>query len=212
MSRPDTCPPTLSLSPAVSADLGPARRLIVLIADAEADYTPAVGHVWELAKAQGGRVQFLGLCRDATEEPGLRRQLVTLSALVRDDEVSAEVRLEIGSKWVSALRSDLRAGDMIVCFAEQRVGLAHRPLSQILESSLNAPVYILPDFHPQEHPLSNRIRQTTAWLGSIGIILGFFWLQVKLDQLPKDWAHTVLLLLSIPLEIGLIVAWSNWFG
>lgn len=46
--------------------------------------------------------------------------------------------------------------------------------------------------------------QPIAWLVAISIIVGFFWIQVKLDQLPEDWAHTALLYISVIAEFGLL--------
>lgn len=40
-----------------------------------------------------------------------------------------------------------------------------------------------------------------SWLGSVAIIIGFFWIQTKLDQLSQDWTHTVLFLLSLIAEV-----------
>ena len=212
MNRLDTSQPLVAFYPASFADLEAGRRLIVLVPDAEADYTPAIRRIWELANALGSRVQFLGLYRDAAEEPRLRRQLVTLSALLEDGTASAEVRVEFGTDWLRAIQSDLRAGDQIACFAGQRAGLSRRPLSQILESNLDVPVTILANLYRMEHSGSSWIRQTIAWTGSIGIIVGFFWLQVRMDQLTRDWAYTTLLIMSILVEVWLVWVWNSIFG
>lgn len=212
MNRLDTNPPTLTLSPASFADLNPAPRLIVLVLDPDMDHTPAASRIWELAKAQGARVQFLGLCRDAAEEPRLRRQLVTLSALVQDGKVSAKIRVEFGTDWLGAIKSELQAGDQIACFSGQYAGLSHRLLRQILESNLDAPVTVLANLHRTERSGPHWIRQATAWTGSIGIIVGFFCLQVRMENLTKDWAYTTLLIMSILVEAWLIWLWNSFFG
>lgn len=212
MSRLDSSSPKFAFHPASLSDPHPARRLIVLIPGLELDYTPAIHRIWKLANALECSVQFLSLCRGAAEEPGIRRQLVTMSALMGDDRVPTEVRVEYGTDWVKAIKSNWQAGDVIVCFSEQRVGLLQRPLSQILESDLNAAVYVLSGFHPREHSISNWISQTMSWSGSIGIILGFFWLQIRMGQFAKDWLYSALLIVSIPLEGWLILAWNNLFN
>jgi len=176
----------------------------------ESDYMPAIRRIWELANAQHARVQFLGLCKDAAKEPSLHRQLVTMSALM-GDEVSTEAKVEIGMSWVDAVKRNSQTGDMIVCFEEQRAGLLHRPLSQILESNLNFPVYILSGLYPQKSK-SNWLSQVSVWSGFIGIIIGFYILQVKIDQLPKDWIQNGLLIFSIILEFSLIWVWNNLFS
>jgi hypothetical protein len=100
---------------------------------------------------------------------------------------------------------------MIVCFTEQRSGLTRRPLSQILESNLNATVYVLGGFHQEVHMRASWMFNAMAWAGSIGIILGFFWLQSKLAQFSTDWAYTALLYISLFVEAGSIWAWNNLF-
>jgi hypothetical protein len=191
----------------------PARRLIVLVPDLESDYIPAIRKIWKLANAQHARIQFLGLCKDTAMEPGLHRQLVTmsaLSALVGGDEISTEAKVEIGMSWVDVVKRNFQTGDMIVCFEEQRAGLLRRPLSQILKTSLNFPVYILSGLHPQKSK-SNLLSQIMVWSGSIGLIICFGILQVKIGQLPKDWFQNVLLIFSIIIEFWLILVWNNLF-
>jgi hypothetical protein len=211
MTQLDSRPPTLTYPIASHSDPLPGRRLIVLVPDAESDYTPAVHRIWELAKAFGGRVQFLGLCNDAAQEPSLRRQLVTLSALVGDGSVSAESRIESGNNWLNAVKSNWREGDVLVCFTEQRAGTRRRPLSQLLESNFAATIYLLDDLVQPDRARSSWKSAAMAWAGSIGILLGFFWLQVKIDQASSNWVEMAVLLLSIPVEILLIWIWNSLF-
>ena len=211
MSRLDTIPPPLTLSPASSSEPEADRRLIVLIPDAETNYIPAIRRIWELANAQGARIQFLGLCKDAAEEPAFRRQLVTLSALAQNGRVTAEVRIEFGNNWLKAVKSNWEKGDMVVCFSDERSGFLQKPLRQILESNLHATVYVFPEFRSLDYSRVNRLSQAVAWAGSIGIIGGFFWAQMKLTQLPQDWAHTTLLYLSLFVEVVVILLWNSLF-
>jgi len=187
-----------------------AGRLIVLV-PSDLDYSSLTRLVWELAIATCKHVQFLGLCQDMAEEPSLRRHLVTMSALVGDTRVTAEAKVEIGMSWVDLVKANYQAGDVIVCFAEQRAGLFHRPLGQILESTLGATVYILSGVYAQSTARSSWLSQIIVWMGSFGILAGFFWLQVRISQLPKDPAQTVLFILSAAVEIWLIWVWNSIF-
>ena len=189
----------------------PAHRLIVLV-PTDSDYTDATRRVWELAHVQGAHVLFIGLCKDAAQEPGLRRQLVTMSAMVQDPKVSAEAKVEIGTNWVGIVKTHYQAGDMIVCSAEQRAGLLHKPLSQILEANLNTSVYVISGLHRTNNQRSSWLSTFTVWAGSIGLILGFFWLQTRITQLPQDWAHTAMLYLSVFVELGLVWGWNSLFS
>lgn len=191
-------------------DLETSRRLIVLIST-DADSSDATPRIWELANATESGVQLLGLCREPSQEPALRRCLVTMSALISDTKVSVETKVEIGTNWVELVKRNYQPGDMIVCMADQPAGIGRRPLSQILESNLRIPVYVLSTLHPPK-PRSTWLSQVIAWSGFLGIVLGFFLLQAKIVQLPKDWSQTALLILLLIPEFWLIWVWNNLFG
>src|SRR6266508_2395153 len=210
MTQLDSIPPSSTPFPASLSEHEPTRRLIVLVSDLESDYMPSIRRISELAYAQRANVQFLALCKDTRQELSLRRIWATMYMMMQLGGVSAEAKIEIGTSWVDVVKRNYQTGDMIVCFAEQRVGLLHRPLSQILESNLDFPVYILSGLYPQKYK-SNWLAQVIVWLGSIGIIIGFCILQVKIDQLPKDWFQNALLIFSIIPEFWLILVWNNLF-
>lgn len=191
-------------------DPEPARRLIVLVPSLEVDLIVVTQRVWELANATGAHIKFISLCNDAAQEPSLRRELATMSAIVKDGNISAEAEVVSGRNWVEVVKTRRQAGDIVVCCAEQRAGLMQRPLSQILQSDLDMPLYILTGLYSQNVSHSNRLTQIFAWIGFIAIIVGFFLLQVKIDQLAKDWT-TVLPLLTTAIEFWLIWVWNNLF-
>lgn len=192
-------------------DPEPAHRLIVLVPSLEVDLIVVTQRVWELANATGAHIKFISLCNDAAQEPSLRRELATMSAIVKDGNISAEAEVVSGRNWVEVVKTRRQAGDIVVCCAEQRAGLMQRPLSQILQSDLDMPLYILTGLYSQNVSHSNRLTQIFAWIGFIAIIAGFFLLQAKIDQLAKDWT-TVLQLLTTAIEFWLIWAWNNLFG
>lgn len=194
----------------LKADLKSAHHLIVLI-PMDIDYNAATRRIWELSNATGMHVRLLGLCKNAEEEPRFRRGLVSMASLLQDGGICAEVKVDIGTNWPDAVTANYEAGDVIVCFAEQRTGLLHRPLSQILESNFKATVYILSGLAPQTSK-TNRLLQISAWLGSIGIIIGFGVLQATVIQLPQGWLQSTLLVLSIVPEFWLIWFWNSLFG
>ena len=196
----------------VKAGVEPAGRLIVLI-PADIDHSLATKRLWEIAATTGMNVQLISLCKDLSQEPSMRRELVTMSALMRDGRVRVEAKVEIGTNWVEVVKRNLQSGDMIVCFAEQRAGLTHKPLSQILQSNLKTPVYILsgltsPDGLRSSHWLS----QSMGWMGSIGIIAVSALLQIQITSLSQNWAQTILLILSVIGEAWLIWGWNSLFS
>ena len=186
----------------------PAQRLILLIpSDLE---HPLVPHrIWELANAMHYRVQLLGVCRRGFDEPGLRRQLATLAALIGHGGVSVEVKIESKTSWLQAVWANYHPGDLIVCFAEQR-GFLHKPLQQILETRLDAAVYVLSE--PQTQKTKGRwLSQVLGWSGSFVIILAFGFLQARISQLTEDWFQSVLFILSMVPEFWLIWVWNRLY-
>jgi hypothetical protein len=199
---------SLTLTPSYS-EAERDGRLIVLVPESDADISSAARKIWELANALGSRVEFLGLCKDKTREPSLRRQIIAMSTMV-GGSVSVESKIEFGGDWLDFVKSQWRKGDVVACFADHRAGFANRPLSQILESNLKTTVYVLPEFQ-LDRPRSGWLSSAISWVGSIAIIALFFWGQAKLTEMPQDWAHTSLLYLSIFIEVGLIWFWNSLF-
>ena len=211
MTRIDTTPPALISAPASVSGLEPARRLIVLIPDMASDYMPATRRIWEVANAQHAHVLLLTLSKEASQELSLRRSLITMGAMVQDGHVPVEVKVEMGTNWVDLVKRNYQVGDLIVCFAEQRAGLLHKPLGQILQSNLKIPIYILSGLHGPK-PKSELLSQLMAWLGFIGILTGFFILQANIVQVSKGSLQSILLILSIIPEFWLLLFWNSLFG
>lgn len=213
MNKFDTKSPIYIVSPASGPDLMPASRLIVLVPDSELDTALAARKIREAAKAMESRVQLLGLSRDAAHEPGVRRQLITLAAMVADPAIFVESKIEYGKDWLNAVRFHWHRGDVIVCFSEQLSGPSGRSLSRILESNLNAPVYVIAGAGVEKKsPHPNWLYNALAWIGSIALILGFFWIQVQLTRSPRISSGTSLLYISLFAEAGSIWFWNNLFN
>lgn len=212
-------PAVLSLSNATSynelAALSASEeqhRLIVLVPDSEGDLVSAARKIWGLANALGGRVQLIALCKNIDYEPRLRRYLVTLASMVQDDFVIVETKLEFGKNWPRFVKANWREGDVIGCFAEQEsIWMKHKPLNEILASNLNTTVYVINELYQTKSNRSSWISETLMWVGAIGIIACFFWMQAKLIQMPGDWAHNSLMYISIFVEVFLIWGWNTLF-
>jgi hypothetical protein len=178
----------------------------------EADPIPTTRRIWELANVSGRRVRFIGLYQNAAQELSLRRQLAGMSAMVGVGGIYTETETVFTQDYVEVVRSRWQAGDLVVCFREQRIGRLNRSLSDVLQSSLDVPVYVLSGMYPKKDALVNWQTQLFAWGGSIGLIAGFFLIQVRVDQVTTGWFQLALILASICLEIWMIWAWNNLFA
>ena len=190
---------------------GTSRRLLVIVSDSDIDAPAAARRVLEVADAFKSRIVFLGFSTNKTQEPSLHRQLITLSAMIRDENVPFEIKIESGSDLLNIVRANWREGDVLVCFSGQRAGTRRKPLWQLLESNFAATVYVLYNQSQPDLVQSSWVSPALAWAGSIGIVLGFFWLQVKIDQASSNWVGMAMLALSIFVETCLVWIWNSLF-
>jgi hypothetical protein len=211
MHQIDTISPTLTSVPASLSQLGPARRLIVLVPDLASDYTPAIRQIWELATSLRAPVLLLSFCKHPNQEPRLRRALILMSAMMQDGGVHVDVNVEISANWVEVVKRNHVTGDLVVCFAEQPAAIIQKPVSQILQSDLQIPIYILSGLYTPK-PKLRLFSQVMFWLGAIGLLVGFLILQVAITQLSKGGMQSILLILSIIPEFWLILFWNSYFG
>ena len=202
----------LTLSNLALADSAPIHRLIVLVPQLDIDLGPSMQQLWELATAMNASVQFIGVYADSMQESSLRRDLVIMSAMVKDNKISTEAEVIYGTDWLEIVRSRWQPGDMVVCFAEQRVGLFNQPLSRLLQSHLDFPLYILSGSEPKRVFRSRSLTQLFGWIGSIGIIVGFFLLQIHIELPSQSWVNNTLFLISMFVEIWILWRWNNLFG
>lgn len=194
--------------PATKLDRSPC--LIVLVPP-DSDSSSFTRWLCKLAIETNADIQLLGVCNDANQELALRRDLVTVAALIRDARVYVETKVEVGTDWLAAVKRSYEKGDMIVCIADQSVGVRRRPLSHLLESTFQAPICILSETKVRPFE-SDALSQVISWSGFLGIIIGFFFLQVKIAQLPDDWFQTFLFSLTLIPELGLILLWNSMFS
>ncbi len=212
MNKLDVSPHTFALSPASHSDPNPAPRLIVLFPASETDTLDLEHRIWEIARSLKLSVLLLSLTNDFDDEAQLRRKLITMAAVIKDPNVPTDIMIEHGNDWVGQVRKVWRAGDILACYAGQKVGVMRKSLDQVLRSSLEATIYILSDYHPARNPNSTFISRSLLWLGSLAIIGGFFWAEVEIAQLPQDWTHAALIYVCIFVEVTLIYLWNSLFS
>lgn len=188
------------------------RRLLVIVTDADFDAPATARRILKAANAFKSEVLFLGFWNDEKQEPSLHRQLITLSAMIRDEHVPFEIKIKSSRDWLNQVRSNWREGDVLVCFSGQRAGSHQTLIGPLLQSNFSSTIYVLNHQSQPESAQLNWKSTVFAWAGSIGIILGFLWMQINITQLSQDWSHTAWLYISIFAEVGLIWIWNSLFG
>src|SRR5258706_368632 len=144
-------------------DVVAARRLIVLIPNLDVDEVALAHEIWNLALPRGLAVLLLGLCPNPNDEPGARRRLVTVAALIREPRVSVETQLDFGRNWISILKNFLKMGDIVICPADQRIGIFGEPLDLSL-AKLGLPIITLPGLYPPTRKLIPRFILESVFL------------------------------------------------
>lgn len=206
---PDKYPDHMPAS--VNSTSTSAERLVIPVLESDIDFGQLAQRVYKLATSMHSNVLLVGISPDYLEEGTIRRQLVTLAAAIRDRTVSVDTMVIGGVSWMKKMEEIIWPGDMIVIRAKEELDMKGKSISQELASRFHAPIYILSGLKHPGYERSGLLSRLMLWPGAIGILAGFFWLQVKIDQLPKDWAHTTLFVVSTIVELGLLLLWNSLF-
>jgi hypothetical protein len=193
-----------------SAELPPARRLLVLVPDPTTSIELA-NRIWSLAAGTQLDVLFVGAAAESQDVYPMRRLLASLAAATRDRQLRVNTQLVPGHNWLRAIRPLWQSGDLIICHQEQTVtawGFQRLPLAQTLIMALHAPVYVLNGFYPvpplRAHGFVHR------WLPAMLpflIIVISFGLQVQIEKRFDGGLYYLLMLGSVIIEIGLLAIW-----
>lgn len=211
MNKLDSKPSSLTFTVASDSGPLPAHRLIVLVPISEI-HTPDLEHqIWRIARSLHLNVLLVGLYADYDEYVPLRHKLVKMAAIIKDPNVSTDILIEQEKDWVGLVRRTWRTGDVVACYADQKTGLMRKPLDQVLKSRLGMTIYTLSDYQPIRKSYSTLTSQMLLWLGTLAIAGGFLWAEVKIINMPQDWAHTMLIYACILVEFPLIFLWNSLF-
>jgi hypothetical protein len=199
------------------------RRLAVVILDIEQEALLA-GRILDLAQVRALPVVLLGIARDAAQEGELRRKLITIAAFLKDGWLPDTVRTNGGNKpfqveiqvvqekdWIRSVQSFLRHDDMLACYGEQTMGNRQRPLSDILGSSLNMPVYTFTGLEDVRQTRRFSFSQIVPWFSSLASIGAFLLLQARIVTSIQGSLQTIFLLLTMFAEVGLLVFVNSLF-
>ena len=135
-----------------------------------------------------------------------------MAAMLSNAGIYTETEIASGNDWAKIVRSRSHVGDMVACFANHRVGLLNLSLSNILQTQLDLPIYILSSSYLRKETRLNWRAQLLAWAGFIAVPLGFFLLQIRIDKLTSGWVQLTLLIASVALELWMIWVWNSLFG
>lgn len=202
---------------AAQPQIAPAvQRLVVLIPDSNVNELSLARAVWLLASPNHLPVALVGICSRRDREPLARRRLATLAVLIRDSNVQVEVEIYSTPNWLEALSSQVKRGDQVVCQAEQRIRsrlVRVQPLAAVIAKRIEAPVVTLSGFYPELRP--DPADGGGPWLMDaapfvVFILISLF--QFWLYRLTGGTAQTLLMLISVIVEFGLIGLWNSFYN
>ncbi len=203
-TRTSTNPQSLSVAPATAPAPGALTPRLVVVVPHVTEAALLAGRIHGIARARGAHVLLIGVAPDPALETELRRELALLAAFVRNAGTHAEVRVERDLEWLSGFRYLLGDHDMLACCAGNSPHQTRQTWADVLSTRLSRPVYVFGQADLAQSPGVGRLRGLLPWLGSIVILLGFLWLQIQLSQHAGSAADTTVLMLSVPIEVGLI--------
>jgi len=195
--------------------LVPTRRLVVLVPAGEIDEHALARRIWQLASCSGLDVLYMTLSPDADQWSYQRRRLVSLAALTTYPGVRADIGVHAAKNWSRALRQILKPGDLLVCLAEDYTPgiFRRRAVGERLAAGLGVPVYEFGGIQVKpSRPSLYWVKNVLGWGASMTLMAAFFWLQVGIDHSSPEPQSTILLYLSVVVEIYLLWKINEWIG
>jgi hypothetical protein len=216
-------PELIDVAPTSVPYVDSPHRLAVVILEAEEEALLA-SRILELARPLDLPILLIGIAPDPADERKVRRNLVTIAAFIREGDARSEWRQERhartiaidiqivpGREWLGKLKSLLRRDDMLACYSEQVVGSQHRPLTDILAGDTNAPIYSFSGLPTAKKSRQNLLSQAGPWLASLAAIAGCFVVQVRIVSAVQGWAQSLLLLVTLVVDVGVIWLLNSLF-
>jgi hypothetical protein len=189
--------------------LPPSDRLIVIIPDSGFDIPSIQKRIWKLAAPDHRSVLLINKpCRVETEYRS-QRNLTSLAATIRDWRVLVRSQVVLGKSLVQAVEQYKKPGDVIVCFREHSIpGLFKKTqLAESLAAKTNLPVYTLAGKVTDKNGyLSSRLLDILFWVVSLVMLIGFFAFGVWIDQNSTGIFRTIIQVMAIIFEVGILTA------
>lgn len=184
-------------------------RLIVLVASTDADAAVAGSSILQLADRAD--IDLIGVYRHRSDEPALRRLLVTISAMISEPAASVLIRTVHLGECSRLVRANWQPQDTLLCIAEQPAPRFGKAWQRLLGNDMPGPLLFVRT--PEPHRVRNTgwIEQAALWLGAFAIILGFFLVQVRIAQIFFGPGATASWILSVLAEGWLLLRWNSRF-
>ena len=190
-------------------DDGSPGRLVVVISEIS-DQAALATHIVRSMVTPFQGVLLVGVPSSLLDETRLRRNLVLLAAFLRDASSQVEIIVDRDRGWLQRLSAVVRPNDRLACGLERPS--SRPPLHDVLSSHFQAPVHVFTgDLGGEEGP-RGWLQEIAPWVSSVAVILVFLWFQILLSRPPAAPAQSVLLILTLPVEVGFICLCNSLLG
>lgn len=186
-------------------------RLVVVIS-AVSDEPALARRILALSMDPSLPLLLVGAAATWDAEYELRRSLVAVESFLAAQGRRVELWTDSGHGWLARLAGKCARTDKIACYEELGTAAPRQPLSDLLAEALRLPVRDLTDLVSRPQSRVRLIPQAAAWLGSIALIAGFWFLQARIVTEMMGWAQNVMLLLTVGAEVSLIWIWNALLG
>ncbi len=194
-------------------DITEKKRLIVLLPESLAGSIKLAHQINWMASMKQYDVLYLTLAEDETNPLEVSRRMATMVAATVGEPLHVSSKLVGRDGWLNALREALQPGDLLICQAEQSVRagfLRAVSMQAYLQETLQIPCQAINGYY---HPGRDRIRQWLLgllfWIVCLAILIGFSLLEIQIDRAVEGAARIALLLLTVSLEFGALIAWNR---
>jgi hypothetical protein len=192
-----------SLPLSIEASSEAYTRLVVLVPGGMIDCGRLVQKLSGLITPSVSEMLFVGLGHRWTTSPAQR--LVELASLAQELPIPQSQRIIDVSSWADAVQIVARPGDLIVCQADRGTDCLVEEISQVTAS----PVHFLTGLQPPLWiRLVHKLTRLMFNLFPFMVIAAFFCLQVQIDAQTTGLPHTLVIIATVVVELGVIFVWS----
>jgi K+-sensing histidine kinase KdpD len=158
-------------------------------------------------------VLFIAVIESDRQEPAAHLRLVNLSSLLKAFSVDSETKLVSGGNWIGAVSEVWRAGDQIVCQAEQTVvdnEMKKVLLSNALSIALDVPVIVISGLYRiRESRQRTRLSELEWWGVTLIIVIALCGIMFYINQTMSGWVENVLLISTFLIAILIVWLWNK---
>lgn len=198
------------------SQLIPSQRLVVLVPEGELDESTFTRRIWQLAASSNLKILYLARASQDTFIAYQRSRLAGLAAMTSDKDARAQVIVSTEKSWPKAFQKIRRPGDLLVCLESQKIprGIVwRRPLGELLARSASVPVYLIGGLKIGLAPHQRQwMREALAWSAALLLMTIFFGLQLALDRYSARPLSTIMICVSVFIELYSLWKINEWIG